>query len=49
MQIFDRLLKWLEPSKETVESAIWTSMWVDGYTEDEIQETINSMRNEDAT
>lgn len=38
------LLAWLTPSQEAKESAVWTSMWVEGYTDDEIELAILEMR-----
>lgn len=46
MKYLNLLLEWLTPTQEQVDAAIYTAMWVDGYTDAEIELEISSFDEE---
>lgn len=44
MQLLRKFLGWLTPSQESTEAAIFTAMWVDGYSDLEIDFAIADYR-----
>ena len=44
MSWLQKLLGWLAPSQETREAAVWTAMWVEGYTDAEIELEIQEIK-----
>lgn len=45
MSWLQKLLRWLTPSQETREAAVWTAMWAGGYSDAEIELEIQEMWN----